>query len=98
MRTKASEVVAYQPIDESLERPRVRILRAIRHHDWITSADLGKQLEIPSERHAWNCHAVLMARLVREGRLERRGSLPFHYRITAVGLHEIDSWIRRGVL
>lgn len=74
---------AYTPLDELLEQPGIRILRALRFHDWVTTStllDAGLM-----ERTAADDRALY--RLVEAGHVERKRTVGHHaeYRITAAG-------------
>lgn len=85
------ESARYVPIDELLERPRVRILRALRRFDWITAIDLADVLDLPTEKGARDSFASMLGRLVRIGQVERRGVRPFDYRITKEGRADLEA-------
>jgi DNA-binding transcriptional ArsR family regulator len=92
----AEEPIDYTPADEWLERPRVRVLRALRRFDWITCEELADALDVPAgnhksdnkgrERNAFN---QLVLRLFKSGLIERRVMpgvrpgvvYPFEYRL-----------------
>jgi hypothetical protein len=65
--------ITYTPLDIKLEWPRVRILRAIRHFEWVTSFELfevcAPELTDEYER---NSYAKMLGRLVVGGFIERR--------------------------
>lgn len=85
-----SEPRRYIPLDERLSRPRVRVLRALLHFDWVLVLDLAIALDIPlggnrqtPERMSFD---TALARCVRRGEVERQGRKnESHYRITATG-------------
>jgi hypothetical protein len=78
--------VAYRPVDEILERPSIRILRAIRWFDAVTATDLLDAMDITEDRAAW---AVRLAQLARDGLLS--GGSWRVYRITPAG----RAWLAR---
>lgn len=79
--------IAYVPIDEWLEQPRNKILRALRRQDWVTANELGDIIGIPPygghganrERDAF---AQVLYRLVRQGFVDvRKDVTPREYRL-----------------
>lgn len=91
----------YWPIDDMVEDNLMRILRAARHFDWISSFDLSAVLEIPSQlvdRRAQNAYSVAIGRLYRGGFLRRRrGAEWYEYQVTDLGLARIEN-ARRAAL
>ncbi|MGN6107260.1 MAG: hypothetical protein ACTHU0_19285 [Kofleriaceae bacterium] len=92
----------YTPIDELLRIPSVRILRALKHQDWITSGDLFELLSVPhasEDRHVYGTHSKALSRHVQHGYVESRLGhqsstgvahlTPSEYRITTRG----RSWL-----
>lgn len=90
----------YYPLDELLEMPRVRVLRAMRHFDWASAEDLRVALDIPADRRAWNTLAKQLQRLTVEGALERTGphATLFQYRITELGKRQLRGLLARGIV
>lgn len=70
----------YVPIDELLEQPLIRLLRALRHFGWVDIADLLDAMDVaPNERtgvagRERNGVSVALRRCVRDGLIERRRS------------------------
>lgn len=59
---------AYVPIDEWLEQPRVRALRALRFFsDGITAEELGDVLDLPAGGNERRALATALGRSVRAG-------------------------------
>jgi hypothetical protein len=84
----------YIPLDELLDSPKVRLLRAIRTFEWAMSAHLMEYLGVPSKVEDKRVHDVYsqhLARLVHGGLVERRGLKPMcQYRITSAGRNELE--------
>lgn len=83
--------IDYTPIDEWLDRPGNRILRALRRFDWVEMDELAFALGIPQ----WNLEPIArqnlhqnVKRLFRAGRIDRRRSIGitgrplFEYRLS----------------
>lgn len=87
----------YLPLDELLEMPRVRILRALRRFDWVSVEDINLALDNLDDRAA-NAHTKCVERLVREGHLEKRGTnwSNNRYRITDRGKQHLKDLLARG--
>lgn len=86
--------IFYTPLDELLDHPVVRILRAIRHLGWIGPRELFEVvLELGHEsKAATNNYTAHVLRLLRAGHLQRRlvpelsySSAPYEYSITDAG-------------
>ncbi len=78
----------YAPLDEQLERPSIRILRALRWHDWITANDLMIVLNVPDYDRASNrernAYVSSLRRLVALGDVMRDTTYyPSRYRLTS---------------
>jgi len=84
--SRPSARTSYAPIDETLERMRVRLLRTLRHFDWTSSDELVVAMGIdePSERKGYR---RALAYSVRRGFVEcdRRNDEPWRYRLTPAG-------------
>jgi hypothetical protein len=94
--TGRGPATAYKPIDEIDRDLKVRILRGVRHFDWITSADLGVAIGIELTKRGRNdAYNMAVCWLNREGFLERVKHLVFEYRITDKGRAHLDNEIRR---
>lgn len=68
----------YVPLDELLDKPRVKILRTLQRFDWITKASLlhacglvFDEGDVESLRE-WNAHEQALIREVKAGAVERR--------------------------
>lgn len=87
--------VNYNPLDETLEKTDVRILRALRHFDSIEASDLWELLNVPRGREPGDDGErskfySSMSRLAREGLVARSGLLgERYYRITPAGRAEL---------
>lgn len=87
---------SYKPIDEIERDLKVRVLRGIRHFDWIASADLGVAIGIVLVKDGRNdAYNMAVCWLNREGYLERVKRLVFEYRITDKGRAHLESESRR---
>lgn len=92
----------YVPVDAQLDVMRIRILRAIRHFDWVQPVDLGDAIGIPGshEDHlVRNNFDVTIGRLFRGGFLERmpqRGGFSL-YRITPAGRALLERELSRSL-
>jgi hypothetical protein len=84
-------VSRYLPLDELLEQPRVRILRALRHFDATTLPELLETLNEPEYHPYW--HA--MERLLRDGHVIRVGRL---HAITASGRELYEQLMGRTLI
>lgn len=73
----------YEPIDEWLRRPEVRILRFLRWNEWADPAEIRAGLSIPVEKcRERDTHDKALGRLVQKGTVQR---VPvcgvYHYRL-----------------
>ena len=80
--------VRYQPLDEFLQRPGIRVLRALRWFDWVEPADLIVASGIDEDSR--DNFDKALTRGVRDGHIERRREMTtrgagYVYRITAAG-------------
>lgn len=93
--TSAKPRKKYIPLDELLESPKIRLLRAIRTFEWAMSSHLMNHLSVPSRTEDKRVHDVYsqhLARLCANGLVERRGLPPnSEYRITAAGRAELEA-------
>lgn len=67
----------YVPIDEWLQKPRTRILRALRWFDWVGVEDLFFALDVPSyadDDLIRRAYSQALCRLVSEGLVETQGT------------------------
>lgn len=86
----------YLALDELLEIPRVRILRALRHFDWASGEDIRVALDLDGPTAiSFN---TSLSRLHREHRLDRVGtsSQNFRYRINDAGRAQLKSLLGRA--
>ena len=82
----------YVPLDEILGMPRVRVLRALRHFEWVTLEELFLSMGLLSNSsHEWRNLVASLCRAYKAGQVKRRGKANghCHYRITAVGRAEL---------
>ncbi len=87
----------YAPLDETLAKPRVRILRVLQHFGWATTEDIRIALDVPPVAIEWDRLNTATSRLTRDGHLERAGKFPeFIYRITPSGRRELQAELARG--
>lgn len=87
---------SYKPLDEINRDLKIRVLRGIRHFDWITSADLGVAIGIELTKDGRNdAYNMAVCWLNREGYLERVKRLVFEYRITDKGRSRLENEMRR---
>lgn len=87
----------YYPIDELLEVPRVRILRALNRFDWALSGDLRVALDIEETVLEINKFARTLSSLVKERLVDMDGSGTSHrYRINDRGRAQLKQVIARG--
>jgi len=84
----------YVPLDELLQVPAVRVLRALSRYDWIERQDLYDALDLPPNRAApqlLNTYHMAVSRSVRLGHIEARDCRFFRqfmtrdFRITPAG-------------
>jgi predicted MarR family transcription regulator len=85
----------YYPLDILLDAPRVRVLRAIRHFDQATVAEIA----IALDGHDFRLPPVI-ENLLRAGELEqtRKAGNATAYRITAKGRRALRDLLQRGEL
>lgn len=88
---------SYMPVDETLGRMRVRVLRTLRHFDWTSTDELvaAMGIEEPAERKGYRRS---LADSVRRGFIEcdRRVRSAWRYRITMAGRTAYASALRRN--
>lgn len=96
-------VDAYEPIEDILARPKVRILRALRWFGWVTAADLFTALDLSDwvrngdNRERLNYTSTLRG-LVNAGRVERDGhgrGVEHAYRLTDLGRADLARMLRK---
>lgn len=82
----------YIPLDEILDQPSTRILRALRHFDWVRGPDLFAALEVPDfvvgkKNPERDRYSAALSRLAKDGLVERskRAVDGFLHRITDAG-------------
>lgn len=84
----------YLPIDEVLANPRIRILRALRRFDEVAANELMHALDVADFDEGNNRdrdrHAQALARLVKQGLVEKETGSPCLYRITDAGRREAE--------
>lgn len=85
----------YVPVDETLERPKVRVLRALR---FFESASLAELLDAVREHNDNTYQAFARALLQHSqgGFVVRLGTPPYRYRITSAGRRELERLLARG--
>ena len=89
----------YYPLDELLDIPRVRILRALTHFDWTSSTDLQIALDIEDSKRAWDAFARNLSNLSNQGVIDRAGRGTTHlYRINDSGRAQLKRLLARGTL
>lgn len=82
---------AYVPIDEKLETPRVRMLRAMLRFDWVSTRELFEVLSVAEYEHddrlEYDRYTQALSRLrKREDLIEQRGRPnAYEYRLTPAG-------------
>ena len=83
--------IDYTPIDEWLDRPRNKIVRALRRFEWADLDDISTVLNAPAwsaDRRARDALSQTLCRLVRDKTIERRRTLSmtgrpmFEYRVS----------------
>jgi len=88
----------YVPIDDIVQMPKVRVLRAIRHMGWVEAPDLYEAMDLDDDRRIRSRHHTGLSRAVAAGHVERRVCTQrrtdgngnrlievFEYRITQAG-------------
>ena len=81
----------YVPIEQILDVPRIRILRALRWFDWATTETLFDVLDVPTSKAERDRFAVTLSRASRSGDIEKRRTFgPCEFRTTAAGLATIQ--------
>jgi hypothetical protein len=80
----------YVPVDEILASPRARILRTIRHFDWVSADELFLVLDVPSwcdDAKTYDSYTQQLRLLVTSELIERRelggSGRRFEYRLAA---------------
>lgn len=75
----------YMPIDEWLEAPRTRILRALRWFDWVDSDELFLAIGVDrGDTRARDAYCQMLVQLVRQGAVRKRGERgAFQYRLAS---------------
>ncbi len=61
----------YIPLDEWLDRPRVRMLRAMRFFDWVTAEDLFLALDVAEDKKERDNYSNALRRARQAGDIER---------------------------
>jgi hypothetical protein len=95
----AESFVSYRPIDEQLDTPKIRLLRALRHFTWISVSEL---LQIMGESYDYtviNRYSQAMLRLAQRGLVDTDDTFSQHYLRYAInlkGLRELRRINRRG--
>lgn len=80
----------YEPLDEILASPTVRVLRVMRRHDWITCETLLDVLEIEDIKGRNNISGTLQ-HLARQGDVAQdKSSFPRLYRIAKAGIYKLN--------
>jgi hypothetical protein len=94
----------YVPLDELLDQPRVRYVRALLRMGWAESVDVLEALgDVMHDSHLINNYSVLVGRLVREGWLKRRelagggrAGGRFEYAVTLRGRVDLQFMLERA--
>lgn len=94
----------YEPLDELLEMPRIRLLRAITRFGWVSSEELIDVVVGHGDDIRANTYVVQLGRLVKHGFVDRRGERnapniggsSYEYRINARGLAHIAEMLGRA--
>lgn len=93
-------LAAYKPLDEILDTPPVRILRALRWFDWATRGDLFLALDdLEPDSIRWAAHQQALVQLVKRGSIESCGRgrrTTQTYRITRSGHAELARRLERA--
>lgn len=81
----------YIPIDETLSMPIVRVLRTLRHFEWVTSGELLYVLGVNERGREHNALHRALSRACVSGYIETRGPSRNYreYRITSKGRAEL---------
>lgn len=91
----------YEPLDELLEHPHVRILRGVRYR-WAATRELLEDLGVLHDTSLANAYNQHLLRMAREGLLQRRVSHTIHigrvneYTITDAGRAHLDAVLSRA--
>ena len=98
MKTKTPGYIPYTPIDEQLERPKVRILRMLRHFHYVGALELYSALEINYDRNVRDRYHQALRRLVEAGMVVDHPDIDDspRYRITDAGQRELKRINHRG--
>lgn len=93
-------VDAYEPIEDILARPKVRILRALRWFGWVSLHDLADALDVAfvtgESNEEWKSLYDSIRYLVKTGRVEARGSSwDTEYILTDLGRADLARTLRK---
>lgn len=96
-RTNSGRAEVYEPLDDILRSPTVRVLRAIRFHDWISMSDVAEILGIDGFKERNNLSSVLQ-NMARFGYVDRHRGLGLRlYRITRRGIEQLERALAKYV-
>jgi hypothetical protein len=89
---RSRERINYAPLDALLDRPEVRLLRALRHFDWAPASDLYIALDVPHEdSFNRNVFETTLYRSIKAGFARRRGPRNWtEYQLTKRGLRHLE--------
>jgi DNA-binding transcriptional ArsR family regulator len=100
---QSRNVRKYIPIDLLLDSPRIRILRLLSRHDWISGHEIAEELGVlwsPQIRNAYASHLTRMRKsglvLARDGVHENCGGGP-DYRIAPHAAADLPKIIDRAM-
>lgn len=75
-RSMEAEMASYSPLDVWMRRPREKILRVMRWHDWLTAREICELVDVPvancNETPDRAAHDQAMKRLKQQGLIEQR--------------------------
>lgn len=88
----------YVPLDEIESMPRVRVLRALKHFDWVSARDLMEAIGV-YERHTASSFTAVIAQLVAEELVDRSGEYATAlYRVDARGIAYLETILKRALV
>lgn len=87
----------YKPIENIMSSPRVRTLKALRRHGWVTSEEF-QDAAGARERNARVMFWRQLKKLAAEGHVERSGDALPRYRITTSGIAELERLLEPAAL
>lgn len=100
---RAADARKYEPFDEVLNHPRIRMLRLLTRHDWLSACELKELLGALYDARVSNLYSAQLCRLARAGLVTTRPGLGHYaggarmcdYAITDLGRRELPELLAR---